>query len=178
MLFNYIFLWRNADCGWSILKNQPIYGVNAWPSAWSQICCSFGEKLSVCSFTSTICVTLFTPETVKIDAFESKFVIISMLWWSLGMIFALELMSSYFLTIWLHHRYSFPKSAAAALSLGIGTVLGVGSPKALKHFDSWARLYRWVTGCPKPCPDDSMSSFPLSLCHFCEQQLPAPLPPL
>jgi hypothetical protein len=87
MLFNYIFLWRNADCGWSILGTQPIYGANAWANVWSQICCSFGEKLSVCSFTSTICVTLFTPETLKIDAFESKYVIILMSWWSLGMIF-------------------------------------------------------------------------------------------
>ena len=78
MLFNNIFLWRYADCGWSLLENQLIYGANAWANAWSQICCSFGENLSVCFFTSTICVTLFTPETVKIDYFESKYVIILM----------------------------------------------------------------------------------------------------
>jgi hypothetical protein len=177
MQINNIFPWRNAGCGWSILPNQLIYRVNAWADMSSRFCISFGEKLNVWSLISITLMTYYTLETVKIDTFETRHVIIVMSWWSLGMIFTLDLMSSYFLTIWTHPRYTFPKSAAAALLLGIGTAIGLGSPKALKQFNSWARLYRYVTGCPKPCPGDSLCSFPLSLSHFSEHQSPVPSPP-
>ena len=115
--------------------------------------------------------------TAKIRIFESKYVTILMPRWSLSILFSLHLTSLYSLTIWTHPRCTFPIAAAAALSLGIGAVLGVGSPQVPTRCHSWARLYRWVTGCPKPCPGDPMGSFPHSLRHFSGQQLPVPLPP-
>ena len=51
--FFIISLWRKAHVRWSILANHLIYGMNAWANVWTHICGSFGEKLSVYSFTST-----------------------------------------------------------------------------------------------------------------------------
>ena len=120
----------------------------------------------------------FISSNSKNRIFESKYVTILISRWSLSMLFSLHLTSLYSLIIWTHPRCSFPLAAAAALSLGIGAVLGVGSPQVPTRYHSWARLYRWVTGCPKPCPGDPMGSFPLSLRHFSGQQLPVPSPPL
>ncbi len=62
--FFIILFWRKAHVRWSILANHLIYGVNAWANVWTHICGSFGEKLSVYSFTSTYyIVTVFTSET-------------------------------------------------------------------------------------------------------------------
>jgi hypothetical protein len=115
MQINNIFPWRNAGCGWSILLNQLIYRVNAWADMSSRICISFGEKLNVCSWISITLMIYYTSETVKIDTFETRHVIIVMSWWSLGMIFTLDLMSLYLFTFWTRSRYIFPKSAAAPL---------------------------------------------------------------
>jgi len=106
--FNHIFLWRNADCGWSISADQLIYRVNAWANVWSQICISFGEKLCFCSFTSTVWVILFTSKTVKIDTFESSDAIIFMSWWCFDVLFTFLLMSSYFANRLNPSRIRFP----------------------------------------------------------------------
>ena len=178
MMFYNILMWRNADCGSSFVEYQLIDGVKAWANAGSKICSSFGEKLSVCSFTSIVWVIFCISSNSKNRIFESKYFTILMSRWSLSMLFSLHLTSLYSLTIWTHPRCTFPKAAAAALSLGIGAVLGVGSPQVPTRFHSWARLYRWITRCPKPCPSYPICSFPLSLCDFSGQQLPVPVPPL
>ena len=113
--FNHIFLWRNADCGWSISADQLIYRVNAWANVWSQICSSFGEKLCFCSFTSTVWVILFTSKTVKIDTFESSDAIIFMSWWCFDVLFTFLLMSSYFANRLNPSRIQFPFTSSSGL---------------------------------------------------------------
>jgi len=148
MLFYNIFLWRNASCGWSTLKNQLIYGANAWASVWSQICSSFGENLIVFSFIRTICGAFFISKTVKIYPFECRDVKILISWWSLGMIFTLELMLSFF----SHHlnpfQIHFPYFSSSGLITGrrhrtwSGQCTGA---QALRFMTALISMSHWVS---------------------------------
>ena len=108
ILFNHIFQWRNDNCGWYISADQLIYGMNAWANVWSQICSSFGEKLSVCSFKSTVWVIFFTSKTVKIGEFESSDAIMFMSQWCFDLLFTFLFICWHFLNVWIHHGYKFP----------------------------------------------------------------------